>query len=65
MPETLRVVKGYSPYDLPGSESVFNLALSQDTGLCVEVRPRKRSQAGARKIKVNFGKPEQFELALI
>ena len=41
-----------------------NLGLSHDTGLCVEVKPRKRSPGGRRGARVNFEKPQQFEFAL-
>lgn len=40
-----------------------NLDLSTDTGLCVEVAPIVRKK-GVRKVKVTFGKPEQFTLEL-
>jgi hypothetical protein len=41
-----------------------NLGLSLDTGLCIEVRPRKRTKAIGRRVAVSFEKPVQFELGL-
>jgi len=42
------------------------LEVSTDTGLCIEVRPRRRSVAGNRKARAKyvFGPVEQFRLAL-
>lgn len=42
-----------------------NLELSGDIGLVLEIAPRiRRVTAGGRKVKVRFGRPEQFSLPL-
>ena len=42
-----------------------NLELSGDTGLVLEIIPhQRRLPVGGKRIKVHFGKVEQFELAL-
>lgn len=42
-----------------------NLELSRDLGVAFEIAPRNRgSTSRKRKVKVCFGKPEQFQLAL-
>ena len=41
-----------------------NLELSDGDGLVVEVAPRVRGRGGPRRVRVKFGKVEQFTLAL-